>query len=175
MIQRVNLIEREVLRFTYEQILKGAIILPLIFLALYAFQTAMSFYLSSEEKTLSADIERLKNQREENLKNKSKTIEPGPMMELSQIFSKNPDWSKFLSDLTLRMPASVWLTSIKTSNASGNSVVMQGISHDSLDLSDFLNRLSQSPFIANPVLSTSKREEDIGFTFSIECSIVIPK
>ncbi len=188
MIQRINLIEYQPFQLTYEQLLKVFILVTLVCFLFYGVQAAISQYYSRQETRLSAEISSLKTQKEQLLKTSTTQIGEGPVLEIKKKFDSIPNWTSFFDDLFSRIPIHVSLTSVQIVSGEKGSIVMHGKAKNPTELSQFLTRLGQSPFLKDVVLSTSTRaakgeERSAGsagvresdFTFSIESIIIIPK
>lgn len=173
MIQRINLIEKEPFRLTYEKLILIGVGVILLCASLFFVQVLRMKANEKRIDRLSAQITALKIEREKRLKRSDSRWQGGPLFELKKIFDQTPVWGKVLTDLSRRLPATVWLTGFKTfkrEGTAGKGLVLNGIARDPADLTVFLSRLGESPFISRAVLSSSKKDS-AGFTFAMECDI----
>lgn len=191
MIQRINFIEVAPVQFTYEQILKAAIILPLICMFAVAIQIIIGQRLDKQLLALTQEVEILKAKKASLMETSKPEMAEGPVLEIKKVFDNTPDWGKFFDDLSQRTPQNVWLLSIKVGgDKGGQKINLTGIARDASDVAAFLSRLGDSPFLKMVLLSQSKKDKiskdqlggqssdselEKGFSFAIESQIVIPK
>lgn len=193
MIERINFIEKEPFRFTYAKLATGMAVVAFILVALFGSQAIIGSLKEKKLKVLNAEISMLKNRQETLFASESaKTPESG-MTELKNIFTKSPQWSLVIGDIGVLLPGTVWLTSLKgstqeipqpkkdsenkkrkteTASPPPKALILKGVARTPAELALFLDGLRGSKYIANAVLAGSKAEES-GFTFSIECDLVL--
>ena len=178
MIQRINLIEKEPFRFTYEKLFFAGAAVIFLCASLFAVQILRVKANAKKTDLLSAQINTLKLEREKLLKKSDSQWQGGPLFELKKVFDQTPAWGKVLTDLSHRLPGTVWLTGFKSFKregmAAGKGLVLNGIARDPADLTVFLSHLTESPFVSRAVLSSSKKES-AGFTFAMECDIAVSR
>lgn len=207
MIKRINLLEKEPLSFTYQQLLQICLAVILLNTLVFGMQ---HFRLNKIKPQI--DIERkrvsdLKNKRDKLQKMQNRPIikkkipKKGQYSQLINHLESIPNWSKLLSELSWKLPNSVWVTSFK--NAKGRSspqkdpnapplkkkknvktpqndniavtqnylVEIVGNSRSARGISEFISNLEKSPYFSTVTLTHSQKSAD-GFNFSIKSSIV---
>lgn len=175
MITRINLIEKEPFRFSYKKLVVAVIGVLVFCLVLFGFQLLRLKMSHNKVERLSAEITRLKKERERLLKTAHPQIKGGSSFELKKVFDRAIDWSKLLTDISRRLPGSVWLNSLKTKTPEGaatkTELELRGKARRVSDLPLFVGRLKKSPHISKAALKSSKKDS-VGFTFKIDCDII---
>jgi len=114
-IKRVNLIEKKAFAFTYLRLVQFCLVIIIFNFALVGYQIyrAKRFdaNLVQEQKILKT----LEQQRDELMKKPvKKRVSVGQYQELFDAIETTPSWSKLLSDMSERLPNTVWLTNFKS-------------------------------------------------------------
>lgn len=187
MIERINLIERKQFVFTYGILMLGLMGIAFLCLLLLGVQTLRTSWAEKKLDRMNAEVELLKNRQQNLMMTKSNRLDEGSGSELKRIFSAAPRWSQVLSDIGLRLPGSVWLTSFKgtaagTTGQTGEKVadknqavaakpiVLQGVARSPNDLALFLSQLNASPKLNHVILTASKADGG-SFMFTIESDL----
>ena len=178
MIQRINLIEKEPFQFSYNKLIKVVVVMILFCGLLYGFQVMRLAMNNKKTESLTFEIVELKKERERLLKRVEPEVTGGTtLQQLKRIFDLSPSWAKTLSDITHRLPGTVWLTSFKSANpneakkTTGNKLLIKGKARSAADLSVFIGRLNESPYVSRAFLISS-RKAGPDFTFEIDCDIM---
>ncbi|OGQ06946.1 MAG: hypothetical protein A3G32_07045 [Deltaproteobacteria bacterium RIFCSPLOWO2_12_FULL_40_28] len=114
MIERINLIEKEPFKFSYQKIVKIGAGLVVLCVYLFAFQLTKMYFNNKKITHLESQVITLKKEKETLLRLAPQKVAGGPLEELIQIFTQNPPWASLLSDVTNKLPSTVWLTNFKT-------------------------------------------------------------
>ncbi len=174
MIQRINLIERAPFQMTYQKLVLGGVGLLFFCMLLWGSQWLRIKAHERKSDQLTAEITRLKEEREKLLKSNAPQWSGGPLFELHQIFEQTPPWSHLLQDLGGRLPGTVWLTGFRGFNREGTNAgkafVINGLARNANNLSEFLKSINESSFVSKAMLTQSKKETT-DYNFSIECDI----
>jgi Tfp pilus assembly protein PilN len=124
MIKRINLIEKQVLVFTYltlAQVFLGV----LVFMSLLGGWQFLKVYRADRSLAeVQVKVDALKTEQK---KLKAKPVKPvkerisiGEFQALLDLMESAPQWSKVLQDISHRLPTAVWITSFKSvESASG--------------------------------------------------------
>ena len=188
MIKRINLIEKQVLAFTYltlAQICLGII----VFMSLMAGWQFLKVYRAGG--TVAEAQAHVNSLKEEQKALKAKPIKPvkehisiGEFQALLDLMESAPQWSKILQDISQRLPKAVWITTFKSvEGASGGDsdrkrkaksdndkekseapvqlvhrLEFTGHSLDVRNISEFLASLSKSNYFTNLTLSESVKD-----------------
>lgn len=201
MIERINLIEKEPFKFSYQKIVKIGVGLVVLCVYLFAFQLTKMYFNNKKITHQESQVITLKKEREALLRLSPKKVAGGPLEELIQIFTQNPPWASLVGDVTNKLPSTVWLTNFKTEikkpekkkqetkdknektskskrgeeppvkEMDLNKITLVGMAKSVEDLSGFLVHLNDSPFITRPTLANTDKK-DTSFTFQIECDIL---
>lgn len=178
MIQRINLIEKEPFQFSYNKLIRVVVLVILFCGFLYGFQVMRLVMNNKKTEKLTVEIVELKKERERLLKRVEPEVTGGTtFQQLKRVFDRSPSWAKTLSDITHRLPGSVWLTSFNSSTpdeakkTNGNKLLIKGKARNVADLSVFIGRLHESPYVSKAFLINSKKA-GADFTFEIDCDIM---
>ncbi|MDO8526404.1 MAG: PilN domain-containing protein [Deltaproteobacteria bacterium] len=174
MIQRINLIERERFKVTYGT-LSIVLGISIFFCAsLYGVLLISEMRASSRMKLLTADIDRLKIEREQLIAKEDIGQSSGPVFEIRTALKKTIPWSQILNDIVLSLPPNVWLVSFKSfdkqESPSKKGVLLNGTAKNPQVLSNFLAAMEETSHFEKVILTSSK-EEGGSFNFSITCDI----
>lgn len=175
MITRINLIEKKRFQATYGTIATalGGVILFSAFLYLLLMLSTLN-----SKKAISflrKDIERLKQEREQIIRNQAGPQGQGPILEIQTLLEKAPSWSSVLNSVTQALPPRVWLASLKSAAKEGSpskkEIIINGQAKNAQVLASFLTRLEKNPDFEKVVLTTSSEEAGGLFQFTISCDI----
>lgn len=160
---------------TYATMLTAAGITLLFCALLYGFLFLTSHRAEKTIKTLQAEIERLKIERERIIGQKTTLQGQGPFLEIQKVLENAPSWSTLLETVSRSLPSRVWLASLKSadkaSSPQNKEILLNGQAKNAQVLATFLANLGKSPYFDKVVLTTSS-EEAVGlFQFSISCDI----
>lgn len=195
MVERINLIEREPFRFTYANIVKGVggLLFLLILVAGVQFvrlKVRQARLAGTEIKltTLRSDVESM-------LKTAVPAAAATSYGQLKGLFTQAPRWGEVIRDIGGRLPGTVWLTSMKTTQATdesksasskkesgktslvakgkgpANEILLQGKGVELEEIAQFTATLNESPYLRKAVLISSKKEGS-GFAFTIRCDMI---
>ncbi|MBI4411489.1 MAG: PilN domain-containing protein [Deltaproteobacteria bacterium] len=197
MIQRINLIEREPFKFSYQRLIHAVVGVILFCAFIYGIQIVRVVAGHSKLKRLHQEMAELKVEQERLLKRVEPEWKGSAAAErLKSVFAGAPVWSDVLDDLAQRLPGSVWLTGFETSGneaekqeekevkkegkkevkketrkRTGLFLELRGRAKSAADLSLFMARLEESPHISKAVLRDSKIDNG-DFAFEVECDIM---
>ena len=195
MVERINLIEREPFRFTYANLVKGVA----LFLFLLVLVTGIQFVRYKVRQVRLAGIELKLTTLRSDVESMLKTAVPAAATttygQLKGLFTQSPRWGTVIRDIGSRLPGTVWLTSMKTIQATDDSkaatarkepgktaapakgkgpaseLVIQGKGVEMREIARFTAALNESPWLRKAVLINSKKEES-GFAFTIRCDMI---
>ena len=174
MIQRINLIEREAFRVTYGSLLKAFGVSLFICLVMYAIVSLSAVQTSTHIRLLTADIERLKVEREKLMNRENSPQTAGPLKEIVFQLEKRPPWSQLLGNIATTLPSNVWLVSLKGFDKeeanSKKGIIFNGSAKTAQGVASFLANVEASPYFEKVVLTSSKEEGGV-FNFSVTCDI----
>ncbi|HBF13944.1 MAG TPA: hypothetical protein DDW49_11260 [Deltaproteobacteria bacterium] len=197
MITRINLIEREPFKFTYTRIIKSGVSIVIVCALVFGIQAYRISKYQRDLKIIEGDIARLKEERMRLLKAAPPKLEGGSQSFLNEVFTQTPKWSALISDVSKRLPGTVWFSSLTANTSFSGSqnsgkkqkkeekattqqqphvqkkLIINGQTRSLDDLTLFISNITQSPFIQQTVLSNSKKEA-MGFTFQLDCDMVAP-
>jgi Tfp pilus assembly protein PilN len=185
MIKRINLVAKKPFLITYSKILQIGLLFLLLASLIIGYQFFNAYRL---EKILHDSQQALKieeNKRDEYMKKpQRKKISVGQYQELFDKINSVPHWTSLISDITQRLPNTVWLTSFKTSQ--GNSELakpkktkskddkpthplwkleLTGMSTSLSPVTNFSSKLSLSEYLSNIKVDT--QEQTYGYSFVI--------
>ncbi|MBI2345917.1 MAG: PilN domain-containing protein [Deltaproteobacteria bacterium] len=95
----------------------------------------------------------------------SQTVERtgAAVQSLSSVFQQVPRWSRALKELAEALPAQVWLSSVKTTVASGTTgrmIEVEGRGRSAEAITQFVQRLDAMPLFANAILARSTKDAE---------------
>jgi len=191
MIQRINLIEKQALSFTYERLLQICMVVVLINVLLVGFQFLRIYRLSPQiestreelavEETTHAELTKQPQQ-----KRKKKTVDAGQYQILYDKLEALPKWSMLLRVVSNKLPNSVWLSNFKSLGLilppatdpkdpqpvvtpPGMRVEITGTGSDIKAIAEFMAALEKTQEFANLVLiNTQKSETSYQYTLQGE-------
>lgn len=119
MIQRINLIEKQVLSFTYQKLLQICAIVVLINIGMVGFQFLHVQRINRALLVAQPQLDELNSQyaeltRKKPVQRRVKKVNAGEYQSLFDALQLVPPWSKLLRVLTSNLPNSVWLTTFKS-------------------------------------------------------------
>lgn len=195
MVQRINLIEKEPFRFSYANLLKvvGGLLFLLVLIAGIQFVR----YKIRVARLTGTEI-RLVNLRSD-VESMLKTAVPAAAAtsygQLKGLFTQSPQWGNVIRDIGGRLPGTVWLTSMKSTQSAdeskaassrrepgktapaakgkgpANELLLQGKGVEMGEIARFTAALNESPYLRKAVLISSKKEAT-GFAFTIRCDMI---
>lgn len=198
MIQRINLVEKQVLSFTYETLSRICMVVVLINVLLVGFQYVQVMRLKPK---ISGQQTRLDELNAENTqltkqptKAKKKKVSIGEYQQLFDALDALPTWSKLLKNISGNLPNSVWLLSFKSTGGApvqpkkkGDEdpaeddappplpivkIELGGKATDVRAIAEFVAKLDKEPSFANLTLVNSARDPE-GFSFTLQGEVVI--
>lgn len=113
MIERINLIEKTPFKFSYSKLARAGIAIVALCALVYGGRFLQLKFYKDKVATLSETITTLKEEQQQLIKTVPKRTEPGAAGTLKSLFLQSPRWADMIEDISLRMPATLWLTSIK--------------------------------------------------------------
>lgn len=180
-VDRINFIQKSPWTFTYGRIVFiGGLAFGLCLL-LSGGQFGRGWLLERRAVAITGEIEALKIQREKMLEEISRKTGGGLLAaqeKLREPFEKAPDWSALLKMLSLDLPPSVWIESLKTNDkpeaSSGRGVILEGRASRAQAISELVETLSKSELFGNVVLGSSRSESggDVSiYRFTLEAHL----
>lgn len=174
MIQRVNLLEKKRFQMTYAMLLMSVLGLFFLCAAAYGFQSLSQYQMKNKIVQRTADIERLKQERERLMNKESVLKGTGPYIEIQNILYKIPPWPALLNSLAMALPSNVWLSSFQTSTKQEGSIQREvkllGSAKKPQALALFLKELEKSSYFEEVTLKQSQEKGGM-FEFEIHCDI----
>lgn len=165
MIQRVNFLEREIFFLTYRKMTVWGGCIAAVALLLYGSAFLQSTWVERRATKIFEEVSQLKVERDRVLsqvEEKAGAAGQGDKA-VRESFERSPRWSSLLREVSHRMPAGLWLISLKTYQredaSGGRGVLLSGESDDSRQISLFLKELDGSSFFEKTLLTESKQEK----------------
>ncbi len=180
-IRRINFIEREPFRLTYQTMAIAGGTLVILGLLLIGIQWGRGRYLEGKVALVTQEANQLKTEREQILKEletRVGTEEGGVRGTLVQIFNESLPWSLLFRELTDRLPTSVWLTNIKSYEKPELpmkcGLLLDGYTEEASAVGRLVKLLSESSFFEKVVLSSFQHETGEGgerYSFSVDLAL----
>lgn len=197
MIQRINLIEKQALAFTYERLMQICVVILIFNALMVGWQilkvarlkpqivsfTAQVDTLTQEQTELTAQPEQKKQQVQK------KKVSIGQYQQLFDILESTPVWSAVLRGMVGNLPNSVWITSIKSTSSMpapppkkpGEDPKKQppvdmtlrvkleigGTGTEVRAIAEFVNKLEKSPYFSNVTMIGTNKDVN-GYAFIIQ-------
>jgi len=115
MIKRINLIEKKAFAFTYLRLVQIFMLIIFINVALTGFQIYRAKHFETSLIEEQKSLKKLEKKKDELMKKPvKKRVSVGQYQELFDSIQNTPSWSKLLSDMSERLPNTVWLTNFKS-------------------------------------------------------------
>lgn len=193
MIQRINLIEKQALSFTYQRLLQICMVVVLInallvgvqFLRIYRLEPQIQ---AARDELAAEEATHTELTKQPQQKRKKKTADAGQYQKLYDAVDALPKWSKLLRVISTNLPNSVWLANFKSLGLiappptdpkdpkqqqvvvpSGMRVEITGTGSDIKAIAEFTAALEKTPEFANLVLvNTQKSETSYQYTLQGE-------
>jgi len=174
MIHRINFIEKESLQITYGTLLISFGVAFAVCLLLFLAALLGTIRAKSNVRHLSADITKLKQQREALLQQEEIIQGNQAFMTIHTLLKKEPSWSQLFQGISASLPSNVWLVSFKSADKedspSKKGLLLNGLAKKPQSLALFLTALEKIPQFEKVVLTSSKEENGL-FNFSVSCDI----
>lgn len=199
MIKRINLIEKKAFSFTYLRLVQICLIVVLLNLLLFVYQ---SFQANRTQKQIASEQLQLKKlEAKKELLTKRpvrKRVSAGQYQGLVDRIEGTPRWSELLTEISKRLPNTVWLTTFrsestfaaatpetkdksksvkaqkKTSRRAGavsrHTMEVNGLGADMRYVTEFATNLSQSDYFKNLTLAEAVKQS-FGVSFKIQSEI----
>lgn len=175
MITRINFIEKRRFQITYKALVIAVVVTFLFCAMIYGVLFLTTFRAKNTIQNLQTDIERLKQEREKIISQKTTLQGQGPYLQIQQALENAPSWSRVLEAINRALPPRVWLGSLKSSNREATppkkEILLNGQAKNAQVLALFLANLQKSPAFEKVVLTSSQEEASGVFQFSISCDI----
>ncbi|HLD43981.1 MAG TPA: PilN domain-containing protein [bacterium] len=115
MIKRINLIEKKTFALTYLRLVQIGAVMLAITACIIGFQVFNAKRLETKLEASKLVLQELEATRDKLMKTPvKKKVSVGEYQELMDRLEKTPNWSKLISDVTQKLPNTVWLTSFKS-------------------------------------------------------------
>lgn len=174
MIHRINFIEKERLQITYGTLLTSLGVALAVCLLLFLAALFGTIRAKSSVQHLSADIAKLKQQREVLMQQEEVAQGNQAFITIHTLLKKEPSWSQLFQGISLSLPSNVWLVSFKSADKedspSKKGLLLNGLAKKPQSLALFLTALEKIPQFEKVVLTSSKEEKGL-FNFSVSCDI----
>lgn len=202
MIKRINLIEKKVLNFTYQNLVQ--IFLAVFFLvgALIGYQFLRVKFLGPELEVEKTRLESLKVDRQSLMATPvKKKVSIGEYQGLLDQLDSVPLWSKLIREISLSLPSAVWMNNFRSvgaataaptgtvanidkkddkdsasattsQKAETKRIEINGVSVDVKGVAEFLTKLEKSTFFSNVTLVGSQKES-YGYQFTIQGDVIL--
>lgn len=199
MIQRINLIEKQALAFTYERLVQICLVVVAINALLVGFQVFKVARLKPQIELANQQVTSLTQEQEELAKQPvqqkpKKVVNVGQYQQLFNTLDSSPVWSAVLRGLVGNLPNSVWITSLKgvssmplpppkkpgeedkkptqPVNLTPNTrVEVSGSSPEVKAIAEFATKLDRSPIFRNVTLANTIKDVN-GYVFVIQGDVV---
>lgn len=199
MIQRINLIEKQALAFTYERLVQICLVVVAINALLVGFQVFKVARLKPQIELANQQVTTLTQEQEELAKQPvqqkpKKVVNVGQYQQLFNTLDSSPVWSAVLRGLVGNLPNSVWITSLKgvssmplpppkkpgeedkkpaqPVNLTPNTrVEVSGSSPEVKAIAEFATKLDRSPIFRNVTLANTIKDVN-GYVFVIQGDVV---
>lgn len=185
MIKRINLIEKQVLAFTYLTLAKICLGVILVMSLMAGWQFFKVYRAGRTIAAAQANVDSLKaEQKKLKAKPVKARITIGEFQALLDRMESAPQWSHILQDISQRLPKAVWITAFKSVDGAKSSADISnkkkkpndkdkadkpaelvhrleftGHSLDVRNISEFLANLSKSNYFRNLTLSESVKDK----------------
>lgn len=125
MIQRINLIEKQALAFTYERLVQICLVILAFNVLMVGWQFLKVARLKPQIATFTTQVEALTQEQAELTKQptqkqqapQKKKVSIGQYQQLFDILESSPMWSAILRGMVGNLPNSVWITSLKSTSS----------------------------------------------------------
>lgn len=126
MIQRINLIEKQALSFTYERLMQICMAILAVNALMVGWQVLKVARLKPQIVSYTAQVETLTQEQTEltaqpiqkkQQQQQKKKVSIGQYQQLFDILESSPEWSSVLRGMTGNLPNSVWVTAIKSTSS----------------------------------------------------------
>lgn len=199
MIQRINLIEKQALAFTYERLVQICLVVVAINALLVGFQVFKVARLKPQIELANQQVTSLTQEQEDLAKQPvqqkpKKVVNVGQYQQLFNTLDSSPVWSAVLRGLVGNLPNSVWITSLKgvssmplpppkkpgeedkkpaqPVNLTPNTrVEVSGSSPEVKAIAEFATKLDRSPIFRNVTLANTIKDVN-GYVFVIQGDVV---
>ncbi|MBU0504982.1 MAG: PilN domain-containing protein [bacterium] len=195
MIKRINLVEKHVFTLTYLRLVQVGVALLLIVSVFIGYQVYNATRLDKKLLTTQSEIKKLETIRDSLMKKKVKRkVSVGEYQELLNRIENVPNWTKIISDVTEKLPNTVWLTNFKSvGGATGFTTVdtgandkdkknkdaekkakvvkasykleISGLSSSMRNVTEFSSKLDQTKYLNN--IKVESQKNNFGFSFVI--------
>jgi Tfp pilus assembly protein PilN len=177
-VKRINFIEKEPFVLSYRKMLWIGGILVGVAVLFYGAQRTRVFVLEKKVTQLNSEVTKLKEERDRRLKElEGASGDPTASARsvLFRIFDDPLTWSVLLKELTLQIPNSLWLSSVKSHEKpdapSQRGIGLDGQANGAEAVSHFVKSISESPYFEKVILTSSeqaKKSQGESYEFSID-------
>jgi Tfp pilus assembly protein PilN len=196
MIKRINLIEKHVFTLTYLRLVQVGVALLLIIGLFIGYQVYNAKRLDKKLITTQSEIKKLETIRDSLMKKKVKRkVSVGQYQDLLNRIENVPNWTRIISDVTEKLPNTVWLTNFKSVGGSTGfrtvddggknknkkdkgatkkkatvvkasyKLEISGLSSSMRNVTEFSSKLDQSKYMKN--IKVESQKNNFGFSFVI--------
>ncbi|QQR81206.1 MAG: PilN domain-containing protein [Deltaproteobacteria bacterium] len=183
-IQHINFVEKEPLTLTYRAMIMIVLMILASGGATFFIQKTRLAYLQKKVTVLESELAALKSNRDRIMTEIAKQGEKSNLskarMTLVPFFDDSEEWSGVLKEITARIPHSMWLKDIHSTQKTGGkkSVMISGDAYQPEVVTLFIKALGSSSYFDQVILSSLEQKiEKTGNTyhFSIEMGIASKK
>ncbi len=175
-LERINFLEREPIALSYRKMVWIGVVLVGVGGLFYGVQTLRGFSAAKKEAQLTAEVGKLKQEQERLLRELQGGAQDATARGiLIQIFDDPLSWSTLMRELTLQIPNSLWLNSVKSyakpDVSSERGVVLDGQAGRAEAVTQFVRSISDSPFFEKVILTSleqGKKSPGENYQFSID-------
>jgi len=199
MIQRINLIEKQALSFTYERLLQICFVILIFNGLIFGYQYFLLKWVAPELENKEAELSQLKTDKQNLMARPiQKRVDVGEFQALLDKMDSVPLWSKLIYELSDQLPNSIWISHfknflpqqdapksktdskdekaqeevLKPKKIDKLGVEINGIGSEVKNIAEFLTRLEKSPFFSDLKL-TESQQKDFGYEFTIQGNVVL--